>query len=200
VAVLSRKIAAKFRDTLKQQKPDLFATIPEQVWHREWVSFCKPYGHGNDAVLNYLARYVFRIAISNARILDMDATHVLFRSKDHRTGTWRTVRLPGVEFLRRFLQHVLPRGFHKVRYFGLWHPSKRDFSRRAWLLLILEKPTGVTRPMTIADLVALGDQLTESPRDPLTGDQDHDDHRPRCPHCGSRRTVLVGELPRQGVP
>jgi len=200
VAVLSRKIAAKFRTTLKKQKPHLFATIPDRVWDREWVSFCKPYGHGNDAVLNYLSRYVFRIAISNARILDMDTTHVLFRCKHHRTGTWRTVRLPGVEFLRRFLQHVLPRGFHKVRYFGLWHPSKRDLSSRAWLLLILEKPTAVTRPRTIADLVAAGEQLTESARDPLTGDEDHDARRARCPHCGSRRTIVVAELPRQGVP
>ena len=51
VAVLSRKIAAKFRDALKKEKPSLFATIPASVWHREWVSFCKHYGHGNDAVL-----------------------------------------------------------------------------------------------------------------------------------------------------
>ena len=69
VAVLSRKIAAKFRDALKKQKPDLFADIPADVWKREWVSFVKHYGHGNDAVLNYLSRYVFRTAISNARIL-----------------------------------------------------------------------------------------------------------------------------------
>ena len=119
VAVLSRKIAAKFRDALQKERPSLFATIPKSVWQREWVSFCKPYGHGNDAVLRYLSRYVFRTAISNARILGMDETHVTFRYKDRSNDTWRTLRLPGVEFLRRFLQHVLPRGFHKVRYFGL---------------------------------------------------------------------------------
>jgi hypothetical protein len=69
-------------------------------------------------VLNYLLRYVFRTAISNARILRMDDTHVTYRWKDRNAGVWRTVRLPGVEFLRRFLEHVLPRGFHKVRYYG----------------------------------------------------------------------------------
>ena len=74
--VLSRQSAAKFRDALKTQKPELFATISAAAWRREWVLFCKHYGCGNDAVLNYLSRYVFRTAISNARILDMDDTHV----------------------------------------------------------------------------------------------------------------------------
>ena len=157
VAVLSRKIAAKFREALKAKAPDVFAGIPRSVWQREWVSFVKHYGHGNDAVLNYLSRYVFRTAISNARILGMDQTHVTFRWKDRRAEAWRTERLPGVEFLRRFLQHVLPRGFHKVRYYGLWHPSKRSQSNRAWVLLILETPADTTQPPKLADLLeALG--------------------------------------------
>jgi hypothetical protein len=200
VAVLSRKIAAKFREALEKERPGLFARIPESVWHREWVSFCKHYGHGNDAVLNYLSRYVFRIAISNARILGMDDTHVVFRCKDHGTDTWRTVRLPGVEFLRRFLQHVLPRGFHKVRYYGLWHCSKRDLSHRAWLLLILEKPTGAVRSVKIADLLEGLDQLAEICDNQPLGDEHHDAHRPPCPHCGSTRTRVVAEWPRYGVP
>ena len=161
VHVLSRKIAAKFRDALKKERPGLCATIPESVWHREWVSFCKPYGHGNDAVIRYLSRYVFKTAISNARILGMDDTHVTFRYKDRSSDTWRTLRLPGVEFLRRFLQHVLPRGFHKVRYFGLWHHSKRDLASRAWLLLILENPTHAVGRPKIADLLEGLHQLAE---------------------------------------
>ena len=128
VAVLSRKIAAKFREALKAAAPAILAGIPASVWQREWVSFLKHYGHGNDAVLNYLSRYVFRTAISNARILSMDQTHVTFRWKDRRADAGRTERLPGEDFLQRFLQHVLPRGFHKVRYYGLWHPSKRTES------------------------------------------------------------------------
>jgi len=90
VGVLSKKIAAKFRDALKKHKPDLFASIPAAVWRREWVSFLKHYGHGNDAVLNYLSRYVFRTAISNARILAMDQTHVSFRYKDRGADTYST--------------------------------------------------------------------------------------------------------------
>jgi hypothetical protein len=200
VAVLSRKIAAKFRQALEKESPRLFAQIAQSVWRREWVSFCKHYGHGHDAVLNYLSRYVFRVAITNARILGMDATHVTFRCKDHRTDAWKTVRLPGLEFLRRFLQHVLPRGFHKVRYYGLWHHSQRDLANRAWLLLILQKPTGAVRPARIADLLEGREQLAEIGDHLPIADEDQDPQRSPCPHCGSTRTRVVAEWPRYGVP
>jgi hypothetical protein len=199
VSLLSRKIAAKFRDALKEEKPSLFASLPESVWRREWVSFCKHYGHGNDAVLKYLSRYVFRMAISNARILGMDDTHVVFRSKDRSTDTWRTIRLPGVEFLRRFLQHVLPRGFHKVRYYGLWHHSKRDLSNRAWLLLMLEQPNGAAGPGKIEDLLEALIGLVEGDDSQDTRSEPRDD-APCCPHCGSARTSLLAEWPPFSVP
>ena len=83
---------------LEAEAPAIFAEVSSDVWRWEWVSFCKHYGHGNDAVLTYLSRYVFRTAISNARILDMDQTHVTFRWKDRGASAWRTERLPGVEF------------------------------------------------------------------------------------------------------
>ena len=200
VGVLSKKIAAKFRDALKKEKPRVFAGIEAGVWRREWVSFCKPYDHGNHAVLNYLSRYVFRTAISNARILRMDQTHVTFRWKDRKAGTWRTMRLPGVEFLRRFLQHVLPRGFHKVRYYGLWHHSKRHLSSRAWLLLILEKPTDAVGTMKIADLIGALSQLAEIADGEFPGDEVHDVDNPCCPQCGSHRTRLLAECSRYHVP
>ena len=196
VQVLSRKIAAKFCDALRKENPQLWATIPADAWRREWVSFCKHYGRGNQAVLNYLSRYVFRTAISNARILDMDDTHVTFRWKDHGSEAWRTERILGVQFLRRFLQHVLPRGFHKVRDYGLWHSSRRDLSNRAWLLLILQKPTDAAVPITIAQLLDVLRQPGED--EDLKGP--HDDNRtPCCPHCGSGRTTLLDELPRSGI-
>jgi hypothetical protein len=200
VAVLSRKIAGKFRDALKKEKPDLFSGIPAGVWRREWVSFCKPYDHGNNAVLNYLSRYVFRTAISNARILQMDQTHVTFRWKDRDTDTWRTLRLPGVEFLRRFLRHVLPRGFHKVRYYGLWHHSKRHLSSRAWSLLVLQEPTDAVGTVKIADLIESMGQLTEIGDAPFPTDEVRDVGRPTCPQCASTRTRLLAECSRFGVP
>jgi hypothetical protein len=200
VAVLSRKITAMFREALKAEAPEVFAGIPAEVWKREWVSFVKHYGHGNDAVLRYLSRYVFRTAISNARILGMDESHVTFRWKDRKAEVWRTERLPGFEFLRRFLQHVLPRGFHKVRYYGLWHASKRTESNRAWVLLILETPADASQPAKLADFLEALGQGTEG-EDQLLSDADGDEQqRPRCPYCNSPRTRLLGEFPRGRVP
>jgi hypothetical protein len=151
-------------------------------------------------VLTYLSRYVFRTAITNARILDMDQTHVTFRWKDRTVDAWRTERLPGVEFLRRFLQHVLPRGFHKVRYYGLWHPSKRDQSHRAWVLLILAPPADTAQPPKMAGLSEALSPLTELTDPTLDEAADHEAAPPRCPHCGSCRTRFLGEYPRFGVP
>jgi hypothetical protein len=199
VSVLSRKIAAQFATALKAKAPAVFAAIPGLVWKRSWVSFCKHYGQGNDAVLTYLSRYVFRTAISNARILGMDQTHVTFRWKDRSTDGWRSERLPGVEFLGRFLQHVLPRGFHKVRYYGLWHASKREESLRAWLHLILTRPADGLQPLKIT---SLSDALSEvsEPTDQAFGEAAcHDAAQPRCPRCGSCRTRLLREYPRPGA-
>jgi hypothetical protein len=200
VAVLSRKIAALFCAALKAAAPAVFASIPPGVWQREWVSFCKHYGHGNDAVLSYLSRYVFRTAISNARILRMDQTHVTFRWKDRGAGAWRTERLPGVEFLQRFLEHVLPRGFHKVRYYGLWHPSRRELCDRAWVLLILATPAGAVPPRRMVGFSDALDAATELTDQGLLDVADHDAATPRCPHCGSCRTRYLGEYPRSAVP
>jgi hypothetical protein len=200
VFALSRKIAARFRAALEAEAPAIFAKVSGDVWRREWVSFCKHYGHGNDAVLTYLSRYVFRTAITNARILDMDQTHVTFRWNDRGAGAWRTERLPGVEFLRRFLQHVLPRGFHKVRYYGLWHPSKREQSNRAWVLLILATPADPTRPLKLTCLSEVLSRLMELTEQAPNNVLDQDAELPRCPHCGSCRTRLLGEYPRMGGP
>ena len=196
VDLLSRKIAAQFCAALKDAAPAIFETISKSVWRRKWVSFCKHYGRGNDAVLSYLSRYVFRTAITNARILGMDRTHVSFRWKDRKAGAWCTELLPGVEFLGRFLQHVLPRGFHKVRYYGLWHPSKREQSARAWLLLVLAAPADTAQPLRRASLRDALNQLTQWSDHLLDEGADHEPALPCCPHCGSRRTRFLGEYPR----
>ena len=140
VALLSRKIAALFLRGLEGCSTDTFSRPSRRPFVTEWVSFCKDYGHGNDAVLNYLSRYVFRTAISNARILDMDQSHATFRWKDRNQSAWRIERLSGVEFLRPFLQHVLPQGFHRVRYYGSGTIPSVNSPIRPWVLLILATP------------------------------------------------------------
>jgi len=129
-------------------------------------------------------------------LLDMDDTHVTFRWKDRNRDTWQTERILGVQFLRRFLQHVLPRGFHRCRYYGLWHSSRRDLSNRAWLLLILQKPTDAAVPITIAQLL---DVLRQPGEDEEVKGPHDDDRTPCCPHCGSMRITLLDELPRSGM-
>src|SRR5580700_4540581 len=107
---------------------------------KPWVVDCTAWGEGDEAVLRYLARYVFRIAITNSRIVGLDDKGVTIRHKDRKSMQWRTTRLSGHEFMRRFLQHVLPKGLHKVRYYGLWHPSRREHAKRARLMLLLDRP------------------------------------------------------------
>jgi hypothetical protein len=131
------------RAAIEKRRPDL--VLPRAAWKKPWVIHCTTWGDGADAVLRYLARYVFRVAITEARIVGLDDTGVTVRHKHRKSARWRTTRLDGHEFMRRFLQHVLPKGLHKVRYSGLWHPSRRDHAARARDMLALD-PTTIARP------------------------------------------------------
>ena len=119
---LARIFRAKFRDLLK--KTGLFDQIPPQIWRQHWVVDIIAVGSGQ-AALKYLAPYVFRVAISNRNILALKDGHVTFRYRDSKTNTTRTTTLPAEQFIGRFLHHVLPRGFQKVRTYGLLHPKQR---------------------------------------------------------------------------
>ena len=124
VRALSVQFRARFLARLRAQLPDVI--LPARVWRQPWVVYCQPAVQGSGAVLRYLARYVRRVAITSARLVSVTREDVTFGYRDRRdagAGAWRTMTLAPDEFLRRFLQHVLPRGFHKVRYYGIWHPS-----------------------------------------------------------------------------
>lgn len=187
VKALSKLIAARFRDALKKAKPRAFGSLPRKTWKQPWCSFSKHYGRAKKAVVDYLARYAFRIAITNARIVAMDDTHVTFKCKQRDTGEWTLCRLTGVEFLRRFLMHVLPKGFHKLRYYGLWHHSKRDRQQRARLLLSLLGRARPTESLLIADVAAEADTASEE------RDVSEEGFAPACPHCGSHRVEHLQE-------
>jgi Putative transposase. len=134
LAVLVR---AKMRADLAKRTPDL--ALPKAAWRKPWVIHCTAWGDGAEAVLRYLARYVFRVAITEGRIVRLDDDGIDIRHKHRASGRWHTTRLNGHEFMRRFLQHVLPKGLHKVRYSGLWHHSRRDHAARARQLLALDR-------------------------------------------------------------
>ena len=135
---LAKRVRGKLRAAFRKRRPDL--VFPAAAWSKPWVVHCTAWGEGEQAVLTYLARYVFRIAISNSRIIGLDEHGVSIRHKMRKSNRWRTCRITGEEFIRRFLQHVLPKGLHKVRYFGLWHPARRELAARARLLLLLDRP------------------------------------------------------------
>jgi hypothetical protein len=122
VKALSKLFRAKFRDALR--KTDGFASIPTSVWEQDWVVHCKPVGDGHTA-LKYLAPYIFRVALSNRRIVKVENDQVTFRYKTN-SGHARFCTLPADKFIHRFLQHVLPKSFVKVRYYGLFSPAHRQ--------------------------------------------------------------------------
>jgi len=100
-------------------KGDAFQQLLHSCRQTEWVVYAKPPFAGADAVLDYLARYTHRIAISNHRLVRMEGGKVTFAYKDYRTGAVnRPVTLQAHEFIRRFLLHVLPNGFQRIRYYG----------------------------------------------------------------------------------
>ncbi len=110
--------------------------FPKEVGDQKWVVFSRPTFKQTKKVLRYLARYVHRVAITNNSIIAMDNDHVTFRYQNATTREWKTMPLSAMEFLRRFLQHVLPKGFHKVRYYGFLHPTNKVILKRLQLLLM----------------------------------------------------------------
>ena len=125
VKALSKIFKAKFRDELEKRDPEIFHSISTKVWNKSWVVNSIPVGKGEKA-LKYLAQYVFRIAISNSRIISLKNGMVAFKYKDSDTKQWKIMSLKAEEFIRRYLQHVLPSGFVKVRYYGLFASANRE--------------------------------------------------------------------------
>lgn len=123
VKALSKIFRAKFRQSLRKS-PCFKDIILSAVWKQDWVVHCQAAGNGLSA-LKYLTPYIFRVAISNNRIVKITNQQVAFRYKATDTGKIKTCTLSVEEFIRRFLQHVLPRGFVKVRYYGFFSPGLR---------------------------------------------------------------------------
>jgi hypothetical protein len=103
-----------------------FAVFLRTLYRQDWVVYAKPPFGGPEHVLHYLARYTHRVAISNHRLLSVSASEVCFRWKDYaHHSKQRTMTLASDEFLRRFVQHVLPRGLPRIRYFGFLANRRR---------------------------------------------------------------------------
>jgi Putative transposase/Transposase zinc-binding domain len=140
-------------------EPKAFARYLAPLRRRKWYVYAKrPFG-GPEAVLAYLSRYTHRVAISNRRLIALDQTGITFRYKDYRgRARYKVMTLATSEFIRRFLSHVLPKGFHRIRYYGLLAKSScAENLARARQLLAVPKPqalpdddAGPNEPSTIA--------------------------------------------------
>ena len=176
VVVLSQLFRAKFMALVRKACPE--ENFPESIWETDWVVYCKPAIQGSGKLLDYLGRYVHRIAVSNSNILRVDKGQVTFTYKDSRDNHWKRTTLPGAEFLHRFLQHVLPRGFHKARYYGLFSPRQKERLRQAqWGLSLQEEKKRME---------------TASP----TGEANDSTQPPVCPKCAQGLMLIISWIPR----
>ncbi|MHC4546359.1 MAG: IS91 family transposase [Planctomycetota bacterium] len=179
VRALSRLFRGLFLDRICKQFEAIH--LPKSLWQKDWVVHCKPAVQGTRTVLNYLARYIHRVAITNSRILSADDGKVRFRYKDTDGAQTKTMTVSAEEFIRRFLQHVLPKGVHKVRYYGLWSPSHRKNLSKARQILI---PFGDDQQGQIEVDADVEARPSSEPG--------------KCPHCQTGTLIWIGRLPRQG--
>ena len=179
-----------FDDLAKLADPDTFAAHLAPLRKTNWVVYAKPPFGGPEAVLAYLSRYTHRVAISNHRLISADAGTMLFRWKDYRIkkgDRMNVMRLTTDEFIRRFLIHVLPAGFHRIRHAGfLANGVRRDRIRKIRRFL---------------DVVPDTDQTPDE-----AASAEHDDPHAQlpCPKCGSTmvivETFLCGQTPKSRAP
>lgn len=171
---LSVIFRAKVRDAF--DKAGLLGSVPKEVWSsaKKWVVHLKHAGTGHK-VLDYLARYVFRIAISNSRIERFDNGQVTFRYRDNRTSEIKRCTLDALAFIARFLLHVLPAHFTKVRHYGIFSPSRSEQLER--IRQILSPPAAEATAPSV-----------EQHPDGLKP-------RERCPFCHLGRLVVLEMLP-----
>jgi Putative transposase/Transposase zinc-binding domain len=176
VRVLSRVYRGKFLAGLRALAAQGKVTLPDlgPLYAKDWVVYAKPPFGGPEQVLKYLARYTHRVAISNHRLVKLEDGRVTFRYHDYADSRKeKRLTLAAEEFLRRFVMHVLPKGFMKIRHYGLLASRQREARLRQARRLLLPKLATSSSAECIKPAEA-----------------------PRCPHCGSVRRVRGELLPR----
>jgi hypothetical protein len=177
-SALGARFRSRVLSLMKSAVKDL--SIPEELLQKDWPVYRELPQHGTEALLEYLSRPLHCGPLSEYRLESMTDEDVVFRYQKSGDRTWRTMRLSGQEFLRRFLQHVWPSGVHRVHYCGLWRRSCRTQLRalRAQLLAAAP-PSPVAGPVKAP---ADGDVPPAAPQVP---------HWLKCPHCGGTRGVVA---------
>jgi hypothetical protein len=168
----------------------------------EWVVYAKPPFGGPEQVLKYLARYTHRVAISNHRLVRLENGQVTFRFKNYaQQSRWQMQTLSAVSFLRRFLLHLLPRGFVRIRSYGLLAPRDRRVRLEHCRRLLSPSHAAVQFLSSSHAAVAppAVPPLTLAPRDATTCDAAPADTEPRCPMCGHGRLIVIEQWPRPRI-
>ena len=175
-----------FSSLQRLRDPKAFAQYLAPLRKSEWVVYAKPPFGGPEQVLNYLGRYTHRVAISNHRLLDIDHGKVSFRYKDYRhQARQKTLTLEADEFIRRFLLHVLPEGFQRLRHYGFLSHRYRSAK-----LALCRRLLGVAS----TDLAPRPDKLDfRDLYEKLTGKSLRE-----CPVCHAGRMVAIAVLPAAG--
>ena len=155
VKVLSRKFRGKFLYYLKKEKVEFygkneylnnkqnFDELMSKMYNKEWISYCKPPFENAKSVIKYLGRYTHRVAISNERIVSEENGEVTFKYRDYKDNNkMKEMTLKAEEFIRRFLMHILPPGFMKIRHYGLLGNRNKKTK-----LAVCKKLTNTTSPV-----------------------------------------------------
>lgn len=190
--VLSVLFRAKLRDALKNHA--LYDSVPEKAWKQEWVVHVQHAGTGS-TLIEYLSRYLFRPPISDRAITRSRAGQVTFRYRDGRSGNLRHTTVAAEEFIRRFLAHVLPRGFTRVRHYGCFSPGSVQKLAVARSLLERLEGSAPTDETSRAPLDGEGSERAIEPMDPEQEAPAKPSER-RCPFCKNGTMRRIGEIPR----
>lgn len=167
------------------QMPFKFRELLDSLYKTGWVVYAKPPFAGPKAVLKYLGRYTHRIAIANSRLVRLTDTHVSFKWKDYADANEQKIMtLTHAEFIRRFLMHVVPSGFVRIRYYGFLSQAVKK-----------EKLSQCMKLLGVKPLVPLSDDIDKRSWDLLLKELRGEDPL-RCPVCSKGRLVPYREIPR----
>jgi hypothetical protein len=184
VKALGAHFRTLFHQTLLKEHPQLLAQIPTKVWKQRWVVHCQPAGSGERA-LGYLSRYIFKTATANRTVHLLANGQVRWPYRDSKTGQFQSLDLEAHQLISRFLQHVLPQGYCRVRLFGWLHPAAKRRANRVRALL-KEKPI-----LSQEELRAWQPPATDE-ESPLDKEPTPAPSRtPLCPRC-QKPMILLG--------
>jgi len=178
------------------ENPDAWKDLLDRLYDVDWVVYSKPPFGGPEQVFQYLGRYTHRVAISNHRLIEMTDDEVAFRYRDYRDdGRNKVLRLKLHEFIRRFLLHILPKGFVKIRHYGILAGRNVDtLLKRSREFLAKDQPSPTEAGLSVPEAPPLGSLPWPERFLALTGVDIL-----ACPACGTGRLVPRGEIPRARI-